>query len=129
VHVKSTIGEVARRFGLATHVLRHWEAVGLLVPGRDSTGQRRYTDADLTRVALILLAKRAGFGLRDIHALLETGNPMDRPEILKRHVADLTDRIARATAAKELIEHALACPTPFDECPHARERVAAVIGP
>ena len=29
-----TIGELAARFGLATHVLRHWEAVGLLGPER-----------------------------------------------------------------------------------------------
>jgi hypothetical protein len=27
-----TIGELAARFGLATHVLRHWEDVGLLSP-------------------------------------------------------------------------------------------------
>ncbi|WXK67305.1 MerR family DNA-binding transcriptional regulator [Nonomuraea sp. N2-4H] len=26
------IGEVAARFGLAPHVLRHWEAMGLLSP-------------------------------------------------------------------------------------------------
>lgn len=26
------IGELAARFGLSTHVLRHWEAVGLLAP-------------------------------------------------------------------------------------------------
>ncbi|MEV4460634.1 MerR family DNA-binding transcriptional regulator [Microbispora sp. NPDC049633] len=28
------IGEAAARFGLATHVLRHWEYVGLLTPSR-----------------------------------------------------------------------------------------------
>src|SRR5262249_30579296 len=59
VHMKSsgelTIGELANRFGLATHVLRHWESMGLLVPGRDRGGQRRYGDGDLARVALILM--------------------------------------------------------------------------
>ena len=29
-----TIGELAARFGLATHVLRHWEDMGLLSPAR-----------------------------------------------------------------------------------------------
>ena len=29
-----TIGEVAGRFGLPAHVLRHWESVGLLAPVR-----------------------------------------------------------------------------------------------
>jgi MerR family transcriptional regulator, copper efflux regulator len=41
----------------------------------------------------------------------------------------LERRIAQAQAAKELIEHALACPLSFDECPHAREQIAARIPP
>ncbi|SCF19107.1 DNA-binding transcriptional regulator, MerR family [Micromonospora viridifaciens] len=122
-----TIGELADRFGLATHVLRHWEGMGLLAPERDGGGQRRYGETDLARVALILMGKEAGFGLRELRTLLGTDNPMDHPELLRRHVAGLEDRIARATAAKELIEHALACPLPFDECPHAREQILARI--
>lgn len=125
----STIGEFAHRFGLATHVLRHWESMGLLAPDRGGGGQRRYGEADLVRVALILMGKEAGFGLAGMRELLATGNPMDHPELLRRHVAILEDRIARATAAKDLIEHALSCPLPFDECPHAREQIAARIPP
>ena len=129
VHVKSsgalTIGEVADRFGVATHVLRHWESMGLLGPRRDGGGQRRYDEQDLRRVALIQMGKQAGFGLRDLRALLRTGNPMDRSDLLKRHAAELADHIARATMTKELIEHALACPTPFDECPHAQAAIDA----
>lgn len=124
-----TIGELAHRFGLATHVLRHWESMGLLAPGRDGGGQRRYGEADLVRVAVVLMGKEAGFGLRELRTLLSTNNPMDHPELLRRHVTALEDRIARATAAKELIEHALSCPLPFDECPHAQERIAASIPP
>ena len=37
-----TIGELAARFGLATHVLRHWEAMGLLTPAARVNGRRRY---------------------------------------------------------------------------------------
>jgi hypothetical protein len=81
------------------------------------------------RVALILMGKESGFGLQDLRTLLGTNNPMDHPDLLRRHVAALEDRIARATAAKELIEHALSCPLSFDECPHAQERIAARIPP
>ncbi|WP_301184415.1 MerR family DNA-binding transcriptional regulator [Streptomyces sp. 6-11-2] len=38
-----SIGAVAERFGLPTHVLRHWEAMGLLAPAaaaRPRTGRR-----------------------------------------------------------------------------------------
>ncbi len=55
-----TIGELAHEFGLATHVLRHWESMGLLRPGRNGAGQRRYGRADLARVAMILIGKDEG---------------------------------------------------------------------
>jgi DNA-binding transcriptional MerR regulator len=133
VHMKSsdglTIGELAHRFGLAAHVLRHWESMRLLAPGRDGGGQRRYGEADLVRVAVILMGKEAGFGLGELRDLLATDNPMDHPQLLRRHVTALEERIARATAAKELIEHALSCPLPFDRCPHAREQITARIPP
>ncbi|WP_203900199.1 MerR family transcriptional regulator [Virgisporangium aliadipatigenens] len=124
-----TIGDLAARFGLPTHVLRHWETMGLLEPKRDGAGRRRYGDADLEQVAMILLAKDAGFALRDIRALMETDDPTDRTDILERHVAALTERIARATAAKELIEEGMRCPLPFAECPDARAKVAAYLPP
>lgn len=38
-----TIGELAQRFGLATHVLRYWESMGLLKPAR-RTDVSAYTD-------------------------------------------------------------------------------------
>ncbi|MEU7915795.1 MerR family transcriptional regulator [Microbispora bryophytorum] len=47
------IGEAAARFGLATHVLRHWESVGLLTPARVAGDRRRYGPGDLFRVAVL----------------------------------------------------------------------------
>lgn len=136
VHMKSsdpdahlTIGELAGRFGLATHVLRHWESMGLLAPGRAAGGQRRYGHADLARVAMILMGRQAGLSLRDLSEVLSTDNPMDHSDLLRRHVRDLEHRIAEARVAKEFIEHALTCPLRFDQCPHAREQIAARIPP
>ncbi|HET6344053.1 MAG TPA: MerR family transcriptional regulator [Myxococcota bacterium] len=122
-----SIGDLAARFGLATHVLRHWEAMGLLAPARVAGGQRRYTQADLERVAIILMGKEAGLGLRELRELLASANPTDRTDLLRGHIAELEHRIAQAQAAKELIEHALACPLPFETCPHARARIASRI--
>ena len=107
VDMKS-IGEVASRFGLPAHVLRHWEAEGLLTPARNGD-RRRYTDADLYRVASILVAKRAGFGLADIRAMLAAGTAADRHEVMTRHRAALEERITRAQAALAMIEGGLAC--------------------
>ncbi|MFI6517583.1 MerR family transcriptional regulator [Spirillospora sp. NPDC050679] len=123
------IGELAERFGLAAHVLRHWESMGLLEPARRTGGQRAYGQADLERVALILMGKEAGFTLRELRTLLSTPDPMDHRDALQRHVEELEQRIDRARAAKDLIEHALTCPHSFPGCEHARAQIAARIPP
>jgi DNA-binding transcriptional MerR regulator len=122
-----SIGDLAERFGLPAHVLRYWESMGLLEPARHPGGQRSYEQADLTRVALILMGKQAGFTLGELRAILSAPSPMDHRDLLRRHVQELERRITQAQAAKDLIEHALACPHSFTECRHAREQIAAWI--
>ncbi|TWF78663.1 DNA-binding transcriptional MerR regulator [Pseudonocardia hierapolitana] len=125
-----TIGELADRFGLATHVLRHWEAVGLLAPARRVNGWRRYGQDVLARVAFIQQCKELGFGLEQVRAMLDAGDPAARKEVLARHDAELERRIASATAARELIGHGLRCPAPdFIECPNFRAGLEARIPP
>lgn len=121
-----TIGQLGRRFGLATHVLRHWESVGLLAPARAAGGQRRYGEDDLFRVAIILMSKEAGVGLREVEEFLSSGGDKT---VLRNHLAVLERRIDEAKAAKELIEHALECPLGIEDCPHARSEIAARIPP
>jgi MerR family transcriptional regulator, copper efflux regulator len=93
------IGEIAERFGLAAHVLRHWESMGLLAPARVEGDRRRYGRDDLYRVAVILRAKEAGFSLDDIREMIATGDPDGRRDILLRRHADLTRRVAEAEAS------------------------------
>ncbi|MEV7908555.1 MerR family transcriptional regulator [Streptomyces anulatus] len=126
VDMKSTammsIGQIAAHFGLATHVLRHWESVGLLTPGRVEGDRRRYGPDDLFRVAVILRAKEAGFGLEDIHEMITARNPGTRHRVLRRHRADLVRRIAQAQTSLELIDGALTCDHgDFTACPHFQE--------
>jgi DNA-binding transcriptional MerR regulator len=46
-----TIGELARRIGVAASALRYWEEVGLLPAPARVSGQRRYSDAAVAQVA------------------------------------------------------------------------------
>jgi MerR family copper efflux transcriptional regulator len=125
-----TIGELAGRFGLATHVLRHWEAVGLLVPARRVSGRRRYGRDALARVALVQQFKELGFGLEQVREMLTATDPAARKEVLARHDAELERRIESATAARELIGHGLRCPAPdFIECPNFLAGLEARIPP
>lgn len=104
-----SVGQVAERFGVATHVLRHWESEGLLSPARAAGERRCYEVADLHRVAVILRAKEAGLGLADIRNLLHAGGPATRAAILREHRADLARRVAALRESLALIECALDC--------------------
>ncbi|WP_254394499.1 MerR family transcriptional regulator [Streptomyces sp. AC512_CC834] len=124
-----SIGALAARFGLATHVLRHWESMGLLHPVRDAGGRRRYGAGDLTRVATILILKEAGLGLGAIRSLSATVDRATRHEILRAEAEDLRSRIAAARASLELIEGGLHCEyEDITECPNYRLRIAEQIG-
>lgn len=121
-----SIGEVAARFGLPAHVLRYWEAEGLLTPARVGP-RRRYTDADLRRVAAILVAKEAGFELADIRTMLTARSAADRAAMAARQRARLRVRIARAQAALELLEGDCA----HDDlmtCPHFQDLLDRQLG-
>jgi len=108
VNMKS-IGEVADHFGLPTHVLRHWESVGLLSPTRVEGDRRRYTEDDMYRVASIVLTKRAGLPLPDIRAFLTASEPTARKDVLRRNHSALKARMAALRSALDLLEAGLNC--------------------
>src|ERR1044072_609436 len=60
-----TIGEVARRSGVASSALRFYEEGGLIASARAGAGgaHRRYPRAVLRRVAFIVFARRVGLTL------------------------------------------------------------------
>jgi DNA-binding transcriptional MerR regulator len=121
-----TIGELAARFGLATHVLRHWEDVGLLAPERRVAGQRVYGPPHVTRVAEILLGKDAGFSLDQLRELFTAPDRDRRREVLRAQLAQVQQRIARLTLSQTLLEHGLRCPHPdYQSCPRFRDMVLA----
>ncbi|MBA0050926.1 MerR family transcriptional regulator [Streptomyces sp. AJS327] len=122
------IGALAARFGLAPHVLRHWESVGLLHPGRDAAGRRRYGADDLSRVAMILIAKRAGLGLDAIRSLSTSVDRAARRETLRPAAEELRSGIAAAQASLRLIEGRLNCEhEDVTRCPEYRRLVAEEI--
>jgi DNA-binding transcriptional MerR regulator len=103
-----SIGETAERFGLETHVLRHWEDVGLLAPARDGGGRRRYGRDDVVRVATVVRSKAAGMSLDQILVLLDADAP-GRHEVLEAHIADLDRRMEEMVRSRAMTEHALRC--------------------
>jgi MerR family transcriptional regulator, redox-sensitive transcriptional activator SoxR len=61
-----TIGEVARRSGVAASALRFYEERGLIASERAGSGHRRYARAVLRRIAFVVFAQRIGLTLEEI---------------------------------------------------------------
>ena len=61
-----TIGEVARRSGVAASALRFYEEKGMITSDRAGGGQRRFPRHVLRRIAFIVFAQRIGLSLDEI---------------------------------------------------------------
>jgi MerR family transcriptional regulator, redox-sensitive transcriptional activator SoxR len=61
-----TIGDTARRSGVAASALRFYEERGLISSERAGSGHRRYPRAALRRIAFIVFAQRVGLTLEEI---------------------------------------------------------------
>jgi MerR family redox-sensitive transcriptional activator SoxR len=89
-----TIGQAARRAGIRPSALRYYEGVGLLPAPRRVNGRRRY-DADILRIlAVIRLAKHAGFTVAETRTLLHgfsaTTPPSERwRRLARRKLAEM----------------------------------------
>ncbi len=61
-----TIGEAARRSGVAASALRFYEERGLIISTRTSGGHRTYERSVLRRIAFVVFAQRVGLSLGQI---------------------------------------------------------------
>lgn len=61
-----TIGEIARRSGVAASALRFYEDKGLIRSERSGSGHRRFPRAALRRISFIVFAQRIGMSLDEI---------------------------------------------------------------
>lgn len=68
--VALTIGEVAKRSGVAASALRFYEDEGLIRSERTDAGHRRYPRAVLRVVAFIVFAQKIGLSLEEIRTEL-----------------------------------------------------------
>lgn len=123
-----TIGDLARRAGVAPSAVRYYEELGLLPAPSRVSGQRRYPESAVELVGIVLLLRDAGFSLAEQKALLASraAAPAEWRRLLGDKLLQLDEQIANAQAAREAVGHALRCR--FDdilECPNFRGLVAA----
>jgi MerR family transcriptional regulator, redox-sensitive transcriptional activator SoxR len=113
-HETLAIGEVAARAGVESSAIRYYESLGLLPKPTRAGGKRRY-DADvLDRLALIGLAKDAGFTINEIKQLVSETTPTAVPAekwrlLATRKLAELDESAARLRRMRRVLRQALEC--------------------
>lgn len=109
-----SVGEVARRSGVAVSAPRFYEAKGLISGWRDAGNRRRYPRHVLRRVALTRVAQRAGLPLgaiRDALAGLPSGKPPSARDwrLATGWKSTLDGRIQALTRLRDEFEGCIGC--------------------
>jgi MerR family transcriptional regulator, redox-sensitive transcriptional activator SoxR len=110
-----TIGEVARRSGVATSALRFYETRDLIRSERTDGNQRRYPRATLRRVALIRAGQEVGLTLREVADALETlphdstPTKADWAKLSKSWRARLDEQIDEMVALRDELTDCIGC--------------------
>lgn len=110
-----TVGEVARRSGLAVSAIHFYEAKGLIDGWRTDGNQRRYPRSVLRRIAVIRIAHNAGIPLaviKDFLSSIPTDRPLSKDDwhcVTKGWQALLDERIACLTQLRNDLETCIGC--------------------
>lgn len=91
------IGEAARRAGVSTDTLRHYERVGVLPKAtRTDAGYRQYPEATIDRVRFVRNALRFGFSLKQIAKFLRARDSGGAPcQDVRRAAAQMASEMDR----------------------------------
>jgi MerR family redox-sensitive transcriptional activator SoxR len=110
-----TIGETARRSGVAASALRFYEELGLITSERAGSGHRRYRRPVLRRIAFIVFAQRVGLTLEEIGSELaklpEDRAPTRRDwsRLSSKWGARIDERIAELERLKAGLTECIGC--------------------
>ncbi len=98
------IGEAAHLSGVSAKMIRYYESVGLIAPAfRRDNSYRDYGSRDVEELRFIFRARKLGFSVEEIAALLALWRDKARPSaevqtIARNHLNELEARIAEMQA-------------------------------
>jgi MerR family redox-sensitive transcriptional activator SoxR len=110
-----TIGEVARRSGVAASALRYYEDRGLIASERTGAAHRRYPRAVIRRVAFIVFAQKIGLTLEEIGQELaklpsdRVPNRRDWARLSTTWQGRIDERIAQLERLREGLTECIGC--------------------
>ena len=119
-----SIGELARRAGVAVSALHFYERKGLIISERNAANHRVYRRETLRRLAIIQVAQTLGLSLKEIHAKLARFaasrilTSQDWQAISEDWFDDLNKRIAKLVLLRDRMAGCIGCGClSVDVCP------------
>lgn len=110
-----SIGDMARRAGVAASALRFYEQQGLLASARSAGGRRHYPRSDMRRVSFIRAAQQVGLSLDEIKSALaslpenRTPTKTDWEKLSKSWRPLLDEKIAAMTRLRDTLDNCIGC--------------------
>lgn len=119
-----SVGDVAKRSGVAISTLHYYESKGLISSLRTEGNQRRYTSSVLRYIAIIKVAQRAGISLDEIKEVLGDYKPEVRVTASQWKAAagvwhaSLDERIMKMKRLRDELDVCIGCGClSLDDCP------------
>lgn len=102
------IAELARRAGVTSRTLRHYDAIGLLTPAwTGADGRRHYGEAELVRLQHILVLRELDVPLDTIASAVDTDDPALVAALMRDHHTALLARRDRYAALAATVERTI----------------------
>ena len=118
-----SIGEVAREANVSVSAIRFYERNGLLPEAERTGGKRRFGPDAVRRLAVIDIAKQAGFSLGEVRTLLDSidrGAPAHEElrALAARKLPEMDALIERARSMRDWLAVASVCGCEsLEDCP------------
>lgn len=110
-----SIGELARRTGVAVSKVRYYADRGLIPSARSAGDNRVFPRSVIRRVSFILIAQQLGYSLEQIAAALaslpegRTPTKADWDKLSRAFSRDIDQQIARLSELKDSLSRCIGC--------------------
>ncbi|MDI3334909.1 redox-sensitive transcriptional activator SoxR [Defluviimonas aestuarii] len=110
-----TIGALSQRTGLSVSAIRFYEERGLVRPGRNAGGQRRFARSDIRRLSFVMIAQQLGYTIAEIATRLaelpegRAPNVRDWERLASRFRTELDARIALMQDFRDRLDGCIGC--------------------
>ena len=108
-----SIGEFSKVTGLGIHTLRYYEHENLIIPLRNASNRRRYSEKDIAWISFIKRLKATGMPIKEIkkYAALRAKGDItlsERMEMLVQHRQSLNEQIRQLQPPEAMLDEKIA---------------------